>query len=394
MKRISILLGMILVFSFAFGQKNVRQTASNYLKSGKLDKALEAINQCIKDPTTAEDARTWFIRGNIYLELINSSDPVYLALDPDPGTAALESYKKAIEYDPKKELYEDIFAKLSWQRNNLYNRAVDAYNKQDFGGAMKGFAGAAAAIAVANVADSVSLLNAAYCATLSKDFTSAKKFYIDLLNNKYKSVGLFVSLSDIYRMEKDYDNAIKYIELAKQDYPSDPKVFLGETSIYLTFNMTDKALKKLKEYITQDTLNYSVYFALGTIFDRMANDSALSEENKTRAFNDAMNAYKRSIALNPEYFDAYYNIGALCVNKAATLDLEANKLPLEEKELFDKLKGEANEYLNFAAPYLEKACSMQPNDLNTLQTLRQIYVRTKQTDKLKLINEKINSLTQ
>jgi tetratricopeptide (TPR) repeat protein len=259
---------------------------------------------------------------------------------------------------------------------------------------MKGFAGAAAAIAVANVADSVSLLNAAYCATLSKDFTSAKKFYIDLLNNKYKSVGLFVSLSDIYRMEKDYDNAIKYIELAKQDYPSDPKVFLGETSIYLTFNMTDKALKKLKEYITQDTLNYSVYFALGTIFDRMANDSALSEENKTRAFNDAMNAYKRSIALNPEYFDAYYNIGALCVNKAATLDLEANKLPLEEKELFDKLKGEANEYLNFAAPYLEKACSMQPNDLNTLQTLRQIYVRTKQTDKLKLINEKINSLTQ
>ncbi|MFH1161483.1 MAG: tetratricopeptide repeat protein [bacterium] len=393
MKRIAIMMGMILIISITFGQKNVRQTASNYLKAGKLDKALEAINQCIKEPTTAEDSRTWFIRGNIYLEIANSTDPTYQALDADPITQAMESYKKAIEFDTKKEFYEDIFAKLNWQRNNLYNQAVDAYNKQDYALAMKYFAGAAQAISAAKVADTVGLLNAAYCATLAKDYSNAKKFYIELLNNKYKSVVLLISLSDIYRIEKDYTNAMKYIEIAKQEYPSDSKVSLGETSIYLTFDMTDKALSNLLVYIATDTLNYSVYFALGTIYDRMANDSTLSDTNKLPAFNDAIAAYKKTLELNPEYFDAYYNIGALCVNKAALIDLEANKLPLEESVLFEKLKGEANSYLIMAAPYLEKAIMMQPNDLNTLQTLRQIYVRTNQTVKLKEINEIISSIS-
>jgi len=158
--------------------------------------------------------------------------------------------------------------------------------------------------------------------------------------------------------------------------------------------MLDKALNNLLTYITTDTLNFSVYFALGTIYDRMANDSTLSDTNKLQAFNDAITAYTKTLSLNPDHFDAYYNLGALYVNKAAIIDLEANKLPLEETTLFDKLKMEANSYLIQAAPYLEKAIQMQPNDLNTLQTLRQIYSRTKQTEKLKEVNEKINAITR
>ncbi|MBC8321506.1 MAG: hypothetical protein H8E34_12380, partial [Bacteroidetes bacterium] len=189
MKKLAILMAMVLAVSIAFGQKNVTQTASNMLRNGKLDKALDAINQSILDPSTAQDAKTWFLRGNIYLELSNKEgklivgmkksevesllgkpksvvesvfydmktelleyDNIYVHIDDNklvgwtkykdgsshPNvedlqsvnlTYSLESYKKAMEYDTKKKFYEDILAKLNWQRNNLYNQAVDAYNQ-------------------------------------------------------------------------------------------------------------------------------------------------------------------------------------------------------------------------------------------------------------------------
>jgi len=394
MRKVALLMAMLITVSIAFGQKNVRQTASNYLKSGKLDKALEAINQCIKDPTTAEDARTWFIRGNIFLEIANSTDEAYKALDPQPMEQAITSYEKALEFDSKKEFYEDIFAKLNWQRNNLYNAAVDNYNQENYRGAMENFAKAVDLIAIADIPDTVAMLNTAYCATLAEEPQIAKKYYLMLLDNNYKTPAVFVNLSDIYRSEGDLENAMKYINTGKEIFPGDPTVSLGETSVFLTFNMTDQALKNLLAYIETDTLNYSVYFALGTIYDKIANDTLIEEAKKKEAFSKAIDAYQRSVDLNPEYFNAYYNIGALCVNTASIIDVKANELPMDKEEEFNKLKEEANKYLEMAAPYLEKAIVMQPNDVNTLQTLRQIYARTKQTDKLKEINAKIDSLTQ
>ena len=103
MKRILLLMVLLATITVGFAQKNVRQTASNYLKEGKLDKAMEAINQCIQDPTTATDAKAWFIRGNIYLEIANTADEKYKALDPNALQVALDSYKKASQYDTKKE---------------------------------------------------------------------------------------------------------------------------------------------------------------------------------------------------------------------------------------------------------------------------------------------------
>lgn len=383
-----------LAFTIAFGQKNVRQTASNYLKSGNLDKAAEAINECIANPATIEDARTWFIRGNIYLEIANTQDQAYQNLDPDPLTKALDSYKKAIEYDPKKEFYEDIFAKLNWERNNLYNIAVDAYNKQDYTKAMQSFASAADVILISGIADTVAMLNSAYCATLAKDYESAKKYYLNLLDHNYNTPALFVSLSDLYRVEGDKENAMKYIQMGKEIYPSDPDVFLGETSVFLTFNLTDKALSNLLSYIETDTTNYSVYFALGTIYDKMANDSLSDDGTRKDALGMAISAYKKSLQLNPEYFNALYNIGALYVNSAAAIEIQANALPLDRVEEYEKLKSELTGYLELAAPYLEQATIMQPQDVNTLQTLRLIYSRTGQNAKLKEINEKIDSLNQ
>ena len=74
MKKAAFLFVLVMTMANGFGQKNVRQTASNFLKDGKLDKAMDAINQCIQDASTSQDPKTWFIRGNIYLEIANTKD--------------------------------------------------------------------------------------------------------------------------------------------------------------------------------------------------------------------------------------------------------------------------------------------------------------------------------
>jgi tetratricopeptide (TPR) repeat protein len=392
MKKFALILVLVTSITIAFGQKNVRQTASNYLKDGKLDKAMEAINQCVLDPSTANDAKAWFIRGNVYLELSNTKEEKFKTLDADPLTKALESYRKAIEFDPKKEYYDDILAKLNWQRNNYYNTAVDNYNNKLYKDAMINFGRGAEVLELAKVADTVSLLNAATCASLAEEKAASKQYYLKLLKANYKSPTVFITLSDLYRQDNDSANALKYVRMGQQDYPNDLRLFLAETNIYLTFNNTPKALNNLQVAMAKDSSNYSVAFALGTIYDNISNDTSKSIAQRNEAFGNAVSAYSKSIRLNPEYFEGNYNLGALYVNKAASINEEATKLPLEETVKFDKLKKEADNYLEKALPYLEKATDLQPDDINTLFTLKQIYSRTNKPDKVKAVQAKINAV--
>jgi hypothetical protein len=392
MKKIALVLVLVTSITIAFGQKNVRQTASNYLKAGKLDLAMEAINQCVLDPSTAQDAKAWFLRGNIYLELSNTKEEKFKTLDADPLTKALESYKKAIEFDPKKEYYEDILAKLNWQRNNYYNTAVENYNNKLYKDAMLNFGRGAEVMELANVADTLSILNAATCASLANEKEASKGYYLKLLKANYKTPAVYITLSDIYRQEKDSSNSLKYVRMGQQEYPNDLRLFLAETNIYLTFNNTPKALNNLKVAMAKDSTNYSVAFALGTIYDNISNDTTKSTEERQKSFENAIASYSNSIRLNADYFEGNYNLGALYVNKAATINDEATKLPLEETAKFDKLKKEADSYLEKALPYLEKATELQPDDINTLFTLKQIYSRTNKPDKMKAVQEKINAV--
>ncbi len=392
MKKLTLTLVMVAVLATAFGQKNVRQSASNYLKSGKLDKAMEAINTCVQDASTARDAKSWMLRGHIYLEIYDSKSDAIKALEADPVSKALESYKNAVEFDPKKEYYDEIFAKVNWLRDQYYNKAVDRYNNKDFKAAMENFGKSADVLEMVNFKDTTSLLYAAVCAGLAEEKESAIGFYKKLLNANYKSANLYFSLSDTYRQLNDSANALAVVRQGQKEFPADNSLFLAETNIYLTFNDTEKALKNLKQALVQDPGNYTVAFALGTIYDNIANDNTKPAETRSDAFNNAVEAYKNSLKMKPDYFDGSYNLGALFVNKAATKLDEANNLPVDATEKYDKLTGEANELLGFALPYLEKAAELQPTDLNTLFSLKQIYTRTHQNDKAKLIQDKINEL--
>lgn len=392
MKKIFFVLVLVCSITLTFAQKNVRQTASNFLKDGKLDKALETINICIKDVSTAQDPKAWFICGNIYLEIANSKDDKYKNLDPEPLQKALDSYKKAIEFDPKKDYYDDIFVKLNWQHNNYFNAGVDSYNKKSYKEAMLDFENAANTISIAKVQDTTSLAYAAYNAGLAGEKQKQKEYYIELLKDNAKSISIYAALSDIYRSEKDSANALKVIREGKKRYPNNLQMTLSESNVYISFNDVPKALSTLSIAAQKDSSNYLVFNAIGINYQKIYEDTLQSVATRNDAYKRSEAAYLKAISLKSDFYDVQLNLASLYFNSAVPVALKANSLPLEQKDAYDKLVNEANKYYKLALPYLKKADELQPNDLNTLNSLRQIYSSLGDTENLKAVQAKILEL--
>jgi tetratricopeptide (TPR) repeat protein len=397
MKRIVLLLVLVTSITIVFGQKNVRQTASNYLKDGKLDKSMEAINQCVLDPSTAQDSKAWFIRGNVYFAIYTTKEEAYKNLDPDAFSKTLDSYKKSLEFDPKKKLqdkefYNEILFKLDLQYRKFFDSAISKYNKKDFKEAMNNFGKSAEVLEPVNITDTLSLLNAALCAGLANEKAAEKGYYLKLLNGNYKSPNIYSTLSDIYLKEKDSTNAFKYIRLGLKEYPNNQSLFNSEINIYLSYNIVDKAMNNLNISMKKDSTNYSIPFALGTLYDNLANDTTKTTAVREEAFKNAEKAYSHALKLKPDYFEAAFNLGALNLNKASDILIKANNLPPDAQSAFDKMKKEADGYLANSMPFLEKALELDPTDLNTLNALRQIYTRLNLPEKKKAIQEKLNAI--
>jgi tetratricopeptide (TPR) repeat protein len=392
MKKIALLLVLVASITISFGQKNVRQTASNYLKDGKLDKALEAINACVLDPSTAQDAKAWWIRGNVYLAIANSTDEKYSKLDADAFSKSLESYKTCVQFDPKKEYYDKILFELDKKYRTIFDTAVAKYNIKNYKEAMTNFGKSADVLEAINIFDTLSLQYAAMCAGLANDKDAGKGFYLRLLKGNYKSPSLYSSLSDIYLREKDSANAFKYTRMGLKEYPNDMVLFNSEINIYLNYNIVDKAMSNLVIAMNKDTANYSIPFALGTLYDNITNDTSKSVVQREEAYKNAEKAYGRALQLKPDYLDALFNLGALNLNKSIDILLKANNLPPDATADYDKFKKEAEVYLTKAMKYFEKSIELQPTDLNSLNALRQIYTQLSMPEKKKAIQERINAI--
>ncbi len=86
-------------------------------------------------------------------------------------------------------------------------------------------------------------------------------------------------------------------------------------------------------------------------------------------------------------------MGAMFNNQAAEIIDKANELPLDAVKEYDAAKAKADSLLEKALPFLEKSNELNPDNMATMQTLKQIYTILNMMDKLKAINERIHAIT-
>ncbi|MFO7613288.1 MAG: tetratricopeptide repeat protein [Bacteroidales bacterium] len=370
MKRIVLILLTVLMVSALFGQTNKRTSAFNYHRYGKLDLAKEAIDDAAKHDKTINDARTWFYRGNIYYDIAMSSDENFRNLDPDPLGVALESYKKAKEYDSKNEYTDDIERFTLAIGEGYYNQGVIDYNNEDFKGAAISFEKSFDVSLGAGRVDTSALYNAAVAAVLGQETEMAKGYYERVLELEYYRPDIYATLAEIYKSEGDTALALATVVEGRELFPEDFNLLIAETNVYLTTEENEKAISNLEIAKEIDKTNQSIFFAVGTIYDQMGD------------VDKAIDAYEQAIGLDPDYFEANYNLGALYVNMAADILDKANNLPLDAVKEYEEQTKLANDMLKKSIPYLEKSLELMPDDLNTLVSLKEIYTRLGMMEKL------------
>ncbi|NQT76277.1 MAG: tetratricopeptide repeat protein [Bacteroidetes bacterium] len=383
MKKMIILLIAAFIVTGLSAQNNKRTSAFNYFKNGKLDKAKEYIDPTITHPKTMNVAKTWYYRGNIYLQIARSDNPEYKALDQNALWVAYESYKRCAELDSRGEFKTDIHQNFRVIASNYFNQGVAAYNAEDYSKAAESFQNTFNVYQEIGVVDTLALSNVAMAYDIAEEYDQALEIYGQLIDIGYKNPMIYQSVSEIYLNRKnDTVAAEQYVIQGREIFPDDYQLLIAETNLFLAKGENKKAVDNLLEALETDTENKTIWFALGTNYENSGDPES------------AEDAYLKCIDIDPAYADAYYNMGAMYNNQAAEILEIACELPWEAIDEYNVEKAKADTLLQQALPYLEKSDELNPDNLGTLRTLKQIYTILNNMEKLQEVNARIKELIE
>lgn len=380
MKKLILLIAMALLVSVSgFAQKSNRTKAYLYLDKGQLDKAKEAIDEAVKNEKTKNDAKTWLFYGEIYYNIASSQLPMYKKLDSLAAQKALGALKKVKTLDEKGHLTKDAHDFMQKLAPVFYQNANIAFKAENYSKAMDNFASAYKVGQIIGKTDTTAAFNAGIAGLLAHNAKMAADYLKKSIDAGYEDAKAYVYYSRSLKEMGDTAASAAAIQAGRKVHPEDLGLLLEQAQMYLEKGQSKELIASLKEAIAKEPnspSNANLYFLIGKSYDDL-HDTAQAEEN-----------YKKSLAINPNFFLSYYNIGAIYINKAATLQKKANSLPLSAQKEYDSLNKEANTNLKIAIPWLEKANKIKPDDKQTYNALKEAYTRLKMNDKLKELMQK------
>ncbi|MEI2759030.1 MAG: tetratricopeptide repeat protein [Bacteroidia bacterium] len=359
MKRILTVVFISLALG-SYAQRAQVQSAYSYLKYEQLDKAKESIDIAVNNENTMNYDKAWYYRGLIYQALYKNEK--FANLSNDPLNEALKSYNKALELNPKFEYADDIAEKKKILAQQFADMGYVNYNLKNFASALTAYEGVVSIMPN----DTSSYFNAALCAERAGNTAKAKQYYNKLDEMQYKDAKMYHSYAQLYLTEGDTTKAIEILSRGLSRFPEEKSILITQTNIYISSGKTAEALGAINKAIEKDPTNANLYFAKGTLVEK-------TDKNKDAA----ITAYKKAIELKADYFDAYYNLGALFFNEGAHLANEANNI--KDNNQYAKAKTVFEAKFKEAKPYLEKAWELNPKDQSTMVSLKQLYATLNDT---------------
>ncbi len=168
-----------------------------------------------------------------------------------------------------------------------------------------------------------------------------------------------------------------------EKFPLNNELTQEKITTLIILERVDEAKKELEEAINNEPTNHLYYYFLGYLYD-------LEEEPE-----NSIIQYKKAIELNPEYYEANYNLGVVYYNKARNILSELNNLSLDEyRKQETEYMARAEVHFKEALPYFEKAVEIKPEeDIQLLETLEGVYLRLKMMDEAEALEERIKALT-
>ena len=378
-------------------QKNV-VSAINYLGYYNKDKdasdlmeAKKYIDLATLDAETGAKAKTWSNRAEIYMLLYNSKDAKVADLKNGSLDEAAKAYAQTVKLDEKNN-YPQAKDGLKICAIIASNAGIENFKAAKFTEALNSFEKSIQLNEeFLQKTDSNAIYNAALSAEKSQNYDKAVQYFQKAIDIKYggneDGPMLHSLLAESYLKKGDKVNYISTIQKGRQLYSNDKQLILSELNYFIEAGKYKEAITNLELAMSKEPNNEIFPFNIGVIYDNLANPGEGKTAPTEKEFNEfvekAEAAYKKAIEINPNYFDALYNIGALYFNRAVKQSEIVNNIKDNNKYKIESAK--VDEIFKKSLPFLEKGEEIRTNDVSTyknlISTLQKLYLMTEQTEK-------------
>ena len=291
-----------------------------------------------------KDKNLYFQNGR--LAFVEVTKPVLGKEDALEGV--VNAYLKASELDVKGSKKKDITSMFGEVDKNYFNDAYTAFLTGDKKKASELFlkAGEVSVYPQSPKVDTSAFFNACLAAAEDGDLDRAKACYEKALKYGYDKLSkgsIYSSLSNICMEQKDTVAAKKYLEDGFAVYPDNPQIMTDLINLYLWTNGNpEQIIALLDKAKAQMPDNAGLYDVEGDIWKNLGNREK------------AIEAYHKSLEINPKGDYPYYAEGRLYCDWYNDIDNEKAQVDLRDYKKYDQLDAYSKEILQKSLDPLEK----------------------------------------
>lgn len=397
----------------ASAQKSNLRAANNYLSSGEFVNAKKAIDEATVNEATANDPKTWALRGQVYLQLQTQE----ANKAGNPYREGATSLLKAIAMGSKDaEINPSIKAAAFYYFNDGavaarakdYNAAYDYFGQAVALHDIEGGARFKGDKQFDTVASEARLQQIIAARELGKTDDLVAMLEVAKNDPVVRQPYLHFLLAETYTKMGNIDKALATFEDGKKVFPGNKDLENGELNLYTKSGRTEDLLKKLEQAAAANQDSPELQFSLGNAYMTSAfPKSGGTPANYKDLVAKSEAAYTKTLSLKPDVADYQYNAGSLFYNQAVEFNKQMNTITgnsQAELRKYDALKVQRDALFARARPYFEKVVSLleskggsiNPDDKVTYQSsligLREIYTRVNDTAKADEVKKKLDAL--
>ncbi len=387
MKRVLLSMVLLMAVGFSFAQVSKVKEAKGLVGDVKpnFQQAEKLIGEALVSPESKDLPETWDVAGFIQKRYNEEQMKNAFLKKPYDTLSTYNSILKMYEYYVKcdelaqipneKGKIKNKFRKanagsMMAERPNLINGGIYCFNLEKSEEAMKFFGTYVESASYPMLADQNLVQNdtllpqIAYYATLAADRVGNKdavlKYAPSALTDKEGGKFAMQLLAEAYKAKGDTAAWLKSLEEGIIKFPGNDYFFANLVDYYNASNQPSKAMEFADRMLSNDPGNKLYLYVKAYLYHNL------------KEYDNAIEFYKKAIAADPEYAEAYSNTGLVYLMKAqdfadkSTTDINDPKYAEAQKSI--------KAFYEQARPFYEKARELKPEQKDLwLQGLYRVY---------------------
>ncbi|WP_282778341.1 caspase family protein [Phaeodactylibacter xiamenensis] len=369
---------------------------------GELDRAVKAVQT---KPTNynVDDVMSFYMaRGMVFSKIAEhllSGDNINVPNVKKPAVQAFDAYSNVLRENQRsiriKKTFEDEALKgISRLQSYLDALGISDFKNQAYEDAYQNFYFGLRAHEILSEYGAESILDEpnamldqkywlGWAAMQTDKIVEARVIFRELYNEGYENPSLYEALYNVASKgnNSNLDEAYQFLAEGRRKHPDNTSLLFAEINHLLKQNKLSELISKLELAIQKEPQNISLYTTLGSVYDNLMQKAREQSDFPLsgKYYDLALDYYEQALKLDPRRSDALYAIGALYYNKAAYLTLSLHELADDYSKTgikkYEEVRAEVSAEFENALPYFQKAESVDPNNVNTLVALKEIYAR-------------------